>query len=49
MNRNEQENLGCLNKTGNHANQMAYALKCRKCGFEYEANVCNIGIIKCPN
>lgn len=49
INRNGQENLGCLNKPGNHYNQMAYAMRCNNCGFEYEANGCDIAIRKCPN
>lgn len=48
VNRNNQENYGCLNKPGNHANQMAYLLHCNECGFEYEANGCDIAIRKCP-
>ena len=49
VNRNMQENMGCLNKPGNHYNQMAYRLKCQNCNFEYEANGCDIAIRKCPN
>lgn len=30
VNRNNQENYGCLNKPGNHANQMAYLLHCNE-------------------
>jgi len=41
INRNNQENYGCLNKPGNHYNQMAYLLHCNECGFEYEANGCD--------
>ena len=48
INRNNQENRGCLNKPGNHANQMAYLLHCNECGFEYEANGCDVAIRKCP-
>ena len=48
INRNNQENKGCLNKPGNHANQMAYLLRCNLCGFEYEANGCDVAIRKCP-
>ena len=48
INRNNQENYGCLNKPGNHYNQMAYLLHCNKCGFEYEANGCDVAIRKCP-
>ena len=44
VNRNNQENYGCLNKPGNHANQMAYLLHCNECGFEYEANGCDVAI-----
>lgn len=45
----EQENRGCLNKPGNHYNQIAYLLHCNECGFEYEANGCDVAIRKCPN
>lgn len=48
VNRNNQENYGCLNKPGNHVNQMAYLLHCNECGFEYEANGCDVAIRKCP-
>lgn len=48
INRNNQENHGCLNKPGNHYNQMAYLLHCNECGFEYEANGCDVAIRKCP-
>lgn len=48
INRNNQENRGCLNKPGNHYNQTAYLLHCNKCGFEYEANGCDVAIRKCP-
>lgn len=48
VNRNNQENLGCLNKPGNHYNQMLYAMRCNNCGFEYEANGCDVAIRKCP-
>ncbi len=49
INRNNQENYGCLNKPGNHYNQMAYLLHCNECGFEYEANGCDVAIRKCPH
>ena len=49
VNRNNQENLGCLNKPGNHYNQMLYAMRCNNCGFEYEANGCDVAIRKCPS
>lgn len=48
INRNNQENYGCLNKPGSHYNQMAYLLHCNECGFEYEANGCDVAIRKCP-
>ncbi|MBQ7359525.1 MAG: hypothetical protein IJW63_05475 [Lachnospiraceae bacterium] len=48
INRNNQENRGCLNKPGNHYNQVAYLLHCNCCGFEYEANGCDVAIRKCP-
>ena len=48
INKNNQENKGCLNKPGNHYNQMAYLLHCNECGFEYEANGCDAAIRKCP-
>ena len=48
INRNNQENKGCLNKPGTHMNQLAYLLHCNKCGYEYEANGCDIAIRKCP-
>lgn len=49
VNRNNQENYGCLDKPGNHYNQMAYLLHCNECGFEYEANGCDVAIRKCPS
>ena len=48
VNRNNQVNKGCLNKPGNHYNQKAYLLHCNECGFEYEANGCDVAIRKCP-
>ena len=48
INRNNQENKGCMNKPGNHYNQMAYLLHCNECGFEYEANGCDVAVRKCP-
>lgn len=48
INQNNQENRGCLDKPGNHVNQMAYLLRCNECGFEYEANGCDVAIRKCP-
>ena len=49
VNKNNQLNKGCLNKPGSHYNQMAYLLHCNQCGFEYEANGCDVAIRKCPN
>ena len=48
VNRNNQENKGCLNKPGNHYNQRAYLMHCNECGHEYEANGCDVAIRKCP-
>lgn len=48
INRNNQENYGCLNKPGNHINQYAYLMHCNECGYEYEANGCDVAIRKCP-
>lgn len=48
VNKNNQENRGCLNKPGNHYNQMAYLMHCNNCGYEYEANGCDVAIRKCP-
>ncbi len=48
VNRNNQENKGCLSKPGNHYNQMAYLMYCKECGYEYEANGCDVAIRKCP-
>lgn len=48
LNKNNQVNKGCLNKPGNHINQVAYLLHCNECGFEYEANGCDVAIRKCP-
>lgn len=48
INKNNQENLGCLHKRGTHGNQTAYQMKCRNCGNLYEANGCDIAIRRCP-
>lgn len=48
VNRNNQENYGCLNKPGKHYNQTAYLLHCNECGYEYGANGCDVAIRKCP-
>ena len=48
INQNRQENIGCLHKAGNHANQTAYQMKCLVCGHMYEANGCDIFLRKCP-
>lgn len=47
-NQNQQRNMGCLHKAGNHANQTAYQMKCLVCGHMYEANGCDIFLRKCP-
>lgn len=49
INRNGQENIGCLNKPGTHIGQTLYQMKCTECGYLYEANGCDIGIRKCPS
>lgn len=46
---NNQTNIGCLHKPGTHANQTAYLMHCNLCGYDYEANGCDIKIRKCPN
>lgn len=46
---NNQTNRGCLHKPGTHANQTAYLMHCNLCGYDYEANGCDIKIRKCPN
>lgn len=48
VNRNNQMNKGCLNKPGTHYNQKAYLMHCNICGYEYEANGCDVAIRKCP-
>lgn len=48
INKNMQENMGCLNKPGTHYNQQAYKMRCQNCNFEYEANGCDVAIRKCP-
>lgn len=48
INRNNQENCGCTGKAGNHEGQLYYAMKCRGCGFTYEANGCDVWLRKCP-
>ena len=48
VNKNKQENMGCLNTAGTHMNQMAYKMKCQVCGYVYESNGCDIFLRKCP-
>jgi len=49
INKNQQENLGCTGKSGNHEGQVLYKMKCLKCGNEYEANGCDVWLRKCSN
>lgn len=48
VNRNNQKNCGCTGKEGNHKGQLLYAMKCIECGYEYEANGCDVWLRKCP-
>lgn len=48
INKNNQENSGCIGKEGNHEGQILYSMKCLDCGFEYEANGCDVWLRKCP-
>lgn len=48
MNKYNQENCGITGKEGTHTGQKLYQMKCRKCGFFYEANGCDIWLRKCP-
>lgn len=48
INKNNQENLGCLNKPGTHYNQISYQMRCNSCRHMYEANGCDIAIRRCP-
>ncbi|MDD2972563.1 MAG: hypothetical protein PHE02_10580 [Lachnospiraceae bacterium] len=47
INRNNQKNCGCTGKEGNHEGQKLYRMKCLNCGFEYEANGCDVWLRKC--
>lgn len=49
INRNDQENSGHRGNKGTDHCQMAYKLRCRKCGHEYGANGTDIFQRKCPN
>lgn len=49
VNKNQQEKCGCTGKEGNHEGQVLYKMKCLKCGYEYEANGCDVWLRKCPN
>lgn len=48
INKNNQENCGCTGKEGNHEGQKLYQMKCRNCGYDYEANGCDVWLRKCP-
>lgn len=48
INKNNQENWGCTGREGNHVGQKFYKMKCLSCGFEYEANGCDVWLRKCP-
>lgn len=48
VNSRNQKNCGCTGKEGNHKGQLLYAMKCLDCGFEYEANGCDVWLRKCP-
>lgn len=48
INGKNQMNCGCTGKAGNHEGQMLYSMKCLKCGYEYEANGCDVWLRKCP-
>lgn len=49
INSNNQKNTGCTGKEGNHKGQLFYGMKCMECGYEYEANGCDVWLRKCPN
>lgn len=49
INKNNQENCGITDKEGTHHGQKLYQMKCRKCGFYYEANGCDIWLRRCPS
>lgn len=48
VNQKKQKNCGCTGKPGNHEGQLFYAMKCLECGFEYEANGCDVWLRRCP-
>lgn len=48
VNKNNQENCGLTGKEGTHVGQKLYQMKCRQCGYVYEANGCDIWLRKCP-
>lgn len=48
VNKNQQRNLGITGKKGNLKGQMLYKMYCMNCGFEYEANGCDIWLRRCP-
>ena len=49
INKNGQENLGHRHQSGNDHCQLAYKMKCHKCGHEYGANGSDIFERKCPS
>lgn len=48
INKNNQENCGITGKEGTHSGHKLYQMKCRKCGYSYEANGCDIWLRRCP-
>lgn len=48
INHNNQKNCGCTGKEGTLAGQRSFLMKCLDCGFEYEANGCDVWERKCP-
>lgn len=48
INKNNQENCGITGKEGTHSGQKLYQMKCRECGYSYEANGCDIWLRRCP-
>ncbi len=48
VNKNNQKNCGCTYHAGTLKGQNAYKMKCGNCGFEYEANGCDVWLRKCP-
>ncbi len=48
VNRNNQENVRLAGHKGTLPGQKSYQMKCLKCGYEYEANGCDVWLRKCP-